>query len=1610
MWFYVRKQAIAVWCCLLAQAAGVHVAAADDKAASPLHFLPNGVMTIDASAEEKLKALAASERALAEKLAGQDAAAKVDADDSFGGPDPRGGDGACCDGFGDCFQTTASICQSLGGTFIAGATCTFDLCPQPVQCDLWGNDGFLFSYYTQMATLPGSTPPFQASPSDQNTNTIAMDFFDNSTGWTTHIRWWGFTSIGSTPCTRLNNDFEITIYQDADGPLNGATGPAARVVCQHIVTATRLPTVHNYGGLVLHEYTATIPRCTVAYDGWISIQAVSDGTTCQFRWISSNAFGPNDHDNQSRLNGQSVSYDLSLCLTTNDFSSPLGACCDDSNGTCVNDVYVLDCGANPVNLSARFGADQTCATLNPPCGQVTGACCDPAAGTCQVLTSAQCTTAYGGTGLWRGAFTDCSPNPCTGACCNTVDGTCTDATPQNCAAAGSDYQGDGTNCASTACAGTGRCCRDSGQTCDIRTQLSCTNLGGQWLAGQTCFTSPCPIPPTNDLCTNALDLPCNSTIVIDTTTATTSPDDPVYTCRVGGPLQGFNTVWFSFVASSSTAQVRTCGGAAPADDTLLAVYSGTCGSLVQIGCDDDACATPTLSSDVCVTGLVVGQTYLVQVSGWGATDIGAIPVQLVCPGETCAPTGSCCLASNGCAVLTESACLGQGGTYGGDSTTCQPAGACCLGIECVVTSQACCAAAQGSFLGDGTDCGEAAGNPQTYESPSNLGIGVVDDAYTGTLASMSSSTITVPSGAPSPIGDVIVELGMSHTWLGDLTIKLQSPSGTVVTLVSRAGFAEAADDGAGCCGDSSDLGPNNRVRFNDSVILSSETMGADAGAAAIIGLGTAFNGEFHTSGFQTTFSMSQFNGQNPVGDWTLYVGDGAGGDLGIIQNWALKLDSVGFNPCNPNPGACCFSEGIGDCQQLSAVDCADANGRFISVGAPCAGDVCVPRGACCNTITGACTQETEEACNALPNRSFLGDFTPCSQCPVVNGACCLPNETCIGNSTFDQCNASGGAFLPNVPCPEYQYLPESCANDFEDISATGNPLALTDDSGAVVPIGFDFVFWGVSHANIAVTSNGYLTFGGTLGAFTEAVIPSATVPNDLIAVLWDDFNPAVGGSVQYQTLGTAPNRRFIAQWTDVPQFSGGTGPVNTFQGVLFEGTNCIEFRYLNYDVPAGDYQAGVEDATGSLGTNVTSMVAIGACIELCPLLPNNPCQGEGACCNDGVCTAPVASVDCFATGGTFLGTGTTCAGNPCDDGACCNAAGDCAVVAQAQCAGQFQGFLTDCSPNPCRGACCVPSTGQCSEMTQAACNAAGGFYLGDASACGSGNTCPPLGGTCCLPGDTCVGELDFNACVQQGGAFVGIGIDCGATHSAGPGLGITIPDDGYAGSLETMINSAINVPDGAPIVAMSVEISMSHTYIGDLVMKLESPQGTRATLVSRAGLAEVGDDGAGCCGDSSNLAFANPIVFDDVFTLSSELMGADAPGTGDVIGRGTAFAYQFQSSGFGVSQELANFIGEDPVGDWRLYIGDSAGADLGTLDGWSITFHTGAGPCNINCTCTGDANSDGRRDGRDVPAFTAAVLSGLDCDCCDFTFDGQATVADVDGFVTSLLNSTGACP
>ena len=102
----------------------------------------------------------------------------------------------------------------------------------------------------------------------------------------------------------------------------------------------------------------------------------------------------------------------------------------------------------------------------------------------------------------------------------------------------------------------------------------------------------------------------------------------------------------------------------------------------------------------------------------------------------------------------------------------------------------------------------------------------------------------------------------------------------------------------------------------------------------------------------------------------------------------------------------------------------------------------------------------------------------------------------------------------------------------------------------LVPIGFDFTFFGQTYSNLTIDANGLLGFGNAFagGGYGNYAIPNRLAPNNFIGAFFDNLDTGTG-AVYGKLEGTAPNRKFTVSWVDVKHVWYESGGV-TFQIVL----------------------------------------------------------------------------------------------------------------------------------------------------------------------------------------------------------------------------------------------------------------------------------------------------------------------------------------------------------------------------------------------------------------------------------------------------------------------------
>ncbi|MBK8181196.1 MAG: thrombospondin type 3 repeat-containing protein [Planctomycetes bacterium] len=142
-------------------------------------------------------------------------------------------------------------------------------------------------------------------------------------------------------------------------------------------------------------------------------------------------------------------------------------------------------------------------------------------------------------------------------------------------------------------------------------------------------------PPANDECATATVISGSGAFPADNRFATpTTATAPGSTCQTSQSRD----IWFQWTSGDAgPVTLDTCGASQPASDSVLTVYTGTCGNLTEVACDDDDCATPTAGSLITGTEFVAAcqTTYYIRLSNWSTTiPATAWTLNITAPGTT----------------------------------------------------------------------------------------------------------------------------------------------------------------------------------------------------------------------------------------------------------------------------------------------------------------------------------------------------------------------------------------------------------------------------------------------------------------------------------------------------------------------------------------------------------------------------------------------------------------------------------------------------------------------------------------------------------------------------------------------------------------------------------------------------------------------------------------------------------------------------------------------------------------------------------------------------------------------------------------------------------------
>lgn len=188
-------------------------------------------------------------------------------------------------------------------------------------------------------------------------------------------------------------------------------------------------------------------------------------------------------------------------------------------------------------------------------------------------------------------------------------------------------------------------------------------------------------------------------------------------------------------------------------------------------------------------------------------------------------------------------------------------------------------------------------------------------------------------------------------------------------------------------------------------------------------------------------------------------------------------------------------------------------------------------------------------------------------CPAVNAG---PdqNTTCA-----NPCATLNASYFNVGQTTTYSVLPIGYApNSF----TTGNPILVNiDDTWTdTLDLTFNFCFFGNMYNKIVVGSNGIISFDLSYAtSFCDydltfsGGIPDNNLPTNSIMGIYQDIDPTFLGNIYYEIIGTAPCRKFVVSYYDVPYYGDPNSVEPTYcnnplfattQIVLYETTNAID--------------------------------------------------------------------------------------------------------------------------------------------------------------------------------------------------------------------------------------------------------------------------------------------------------------------------------------------------------------------------------------------------------------------------------------------------------------------
>ncbi|MCD4820005.1 MAG: T9SS type A sorting domain-containing protein [Candidatus Cloacimonetes bacterium] len=159
--------------------------------------------------------------------------------------------------------------------------------------------------------------------------------------------------------------------------------------------------------------------------------------------------------------------------------------------------------------------------------------------------------------------------------------------------------------------------------------------------------------------------------------------------------------------------------------------------------------------------------------------------------------------------------------------------------------------------------------------------------------------------------------------------------------------------------------------------------------------------------------------------------------------------------------------------------------------------------------------------------------------------------------------------------------PDGPIYNWRDISTLGALVNFShNDVGTeMIPIGFDFNFYGSNYSEFRINPNGWIGFGDDWIDYHNYELPRFNAPRPAIFGFWDDLDPLQGGDVYYHSTSDS----LIIWFDNVIHYPGMYNGTYDFQIILYAtGQILLQYRQVSGDIDTATIGIQNEDASDGL--------------------------------------------------------------------------------------------------------------------------------------------------------------------------------------------------------------------------------------------------------------------------------------------------------------------------------------------------------------------------------------------------------------------------------------------